>query len=182
MLGIVDNKEFFTSLSFKKEGDKIYLIGKSVNDIASSEYLYSFHKVKNSPAPAFNLDYEYAIQQGIRKLIQGKHIQSAHDCADGGLFITLLESAMPNNLGFDIVCDKTIRKDAFLFGEAQSRVVVSVSKEKEEAFINLLKKEAVDFSLLGEVSKGENSIDKQKIADTKELKNKFDTALANCLN
>ena len=49
-------------------------------------------------------------------------------------------------------------------------------------FINLLKKEAVDFSLLGEVSKGENSIDKQKIADTKELKNKFDTALANCLN
>ena len=181
MLGIVDNKEFFTSLSFKKEGDKIYLIGKSVNDIAS-EYLYSFHKVKNSPAPAFNLDYEYAIQQGIRKLIQGKHIQSAHDCADGGLFITLLESAMPNNLGFDIVCDKTIRKDAFLFGEAQSRVVVSVSKEKEEAFINLLKKEAVDFSLLGEVSKGENSIDKQKIADTKELKNKFDTALANCLN
>ncbi len=182
MLGIVDNKEFFTSLSFKKEGDKIYLIGKSVNDIASSEYLYSFHKVKNSPAPALNLDYEYAIQQGIRKLIQGKHIQSAHDCADGGLFITLLESAMPNNLGFDIVCDKTIRKDAFLFGEAQSRVVVSVSKEKEEAFINLLKKEAVDFSLLGEVSKGENSIDKQKIADTKELKNKFDTALANCLN
>lgn len=182
MLGIVDNKEFFTSLSFKKEGDKIYLIGKSVNDIASSEYLYSFHKVKNSPAPAFNLDYEYAIQQGIRKLIQGKHIQSAHDCADGGLFITLLESAMPNNLGFDIVCDKTIRKDAFLFGEAQSRVVVSVSKEKEEGFVNLLKKEAVDFSLLGEVSKGENSIDKQKIADTKELKNKFDTALANCLN
>ena len=182
MLGIVDNKEFFTSLSFKKEGDKIYLIGKSVNDIASSEYLYSFHKVKNSPAPALNLDYEYAIQQGIRKLIQGKHIQSAHDCADGGLFITLLESAMPNNLGFDIVCDKTIRKDAFLFGEAQSRVVVSVSKEKEEGFVNLLKKEAVDFSLLGEVSKGENSIDKQKIADTKELKNKFDTALANCLN
>ncbi len=182
MLGIVDNKDFFTSLSFKKAGDKIYLIGKSVNDIASSEYLYSYHKVKNSPAPAFNLDYEYAIQQGIRKLIQGKHIQSAHDCADGGLFITLLESAMPNNLGFDIVCDKTIRKDAFLFGEAQSRVVVSVSKEKEEAFINLLKKEAVDFSLLGEVSKGENSIDKQKIADTKELKNKFDTALANCLN
>lgn len=182
MLGIVDNKEFFTSLSFKKEGDKIYLIGKSVNDIASSEYLYSYHKVKNSPAPAFNLDYEYAIQQGIRKLIQGKHIQSAHDCADGGLFITLLESSMPNNLGFDIVCDKSIRKDAFLFGEAQSRVVVSVSKEKEEAFVNLLKKEAVDFSLLGEVSKGENSIDKQKIADTKELKNKFDTALTNCLN
>ncbi len=182
MLGIVDNKEFFTSLSFKKAGDKIYLIGKSVNDIASSEYLYSYQKVKNSPAPAFNLDYEYTIQQGIRKLIQGKHIQSAHDCADGGLFITLLESSMPNNLGFDIVCDKSIRKDAFLFGEAQSRVVVSVSKEKEEAFVNLLKKEAIDFSLLGEVSIGENSIDKQKTRNTKELKNKFDSALANCLN
>src|SRR5205823_2078196 len=61
MLGIIDNKSNMMSLGFKKAGDQIFLIGESVNDIASSEYLYSYHQVKNSPAPHFDLDTEFEV-------------------------------------------------------------------------------------------------------------------------
>jgi phosphoribosylformylglycinamidine (FGAM) synthase-like enzyme len=67
------------------------------------------------------------MHQVVKQLIKHKVIQSAHDVSDGGLYITLVESAMPNGLGFEIETDDAIRKDAFLFGEAQGRVVVSVS-------------------------------------------------------
>ena len=66
MIGIVPDKTKQTTLNFKNEGDFIYLIGKQVNDIASSEYLYSFHKLKKSPAPYFNLEEEYQMQNAIK--------------------------------------------------------------------------------------------------------------------
>jgi phosphoribosylformylglycinamidine (FGAM) synthase-like enzyme len=114
------------TLDFKQPGDLIYLIGESQNDIASSQYLASWHKILKAPAPYFDIDKEYAMHQVVKELIKHKVVQSAHDVADGGLYIALVESAMPNGLGFDIETDSSIRKDAFLFGEAQGRVVVSV--------------------------------------------------------
>ena len=81
------------------------------------------------------MDAEYKMQQTITKLIRSGAIESAHDVADGGLFITLLESSFTNNLGFEIVTSAEVREDAFLFGEAQSRVVVGVSEEQEDALI-----------------------------------------------
>ncbi|MDP7430022.1 MAG: phosphoribosylformylglycinamidine synthase subunit PurL, partial [Flavobacteriales bacterium] len=123
MLGIVEDKKHITSLAFKGKSDLIYLLGKCENDISSSEYLASFHGVKESPAPNFDLDVEYELQQTIIKLIRAGVVESVHDIADGGLFITLLESAMYKNLGFDITSCCEVRVDALLFGEAPSRVV-----------------------------------------------------------
>src|SRR4051812_20948697 len=111
MIGIVEDKANQTGLSFQNEGDQIYLIGKQVNDISSSEYVYSYHKIKNTPAPYFNLEEEYALQKGIEKIIRKGLINSAHDLSDGGLFITLFESAKENNLGFEIKTNASIRKD-----------------------------------------------------------------------
>ena len=181
MLGILDNKEFATTLAFQERGNRIYLIGESQNDIASSEYLYSFHKIKNSPAPYFDLEKEYQLQRAIRKLIQKGLIQSAHDCADGGLFITLLESAMANNFGFDISTDEDFRKDAFLFGEAQSRVVVSVKDTDEDAFIDFMGITSVEFSYIGDVTDEDIVIDGESFGNILEAKNVFDTVLENAL-
>ena len=177
MMGILESKENRMDIAFKNEGDLIYLIGRSQNDIASSQYLASFHKVKNSPAPYFNLDEEYEMHQVIKQVIKNKLVQSAHDCADGGLYISLLESAMPNNLGFSINSDFEIRKDAFLFGEAQGRVVVSVNKENQEEFIELLASSEVEFTLLGEVTPGTLSIDHEDFGSIKESKELYNTAL-----
>jgi len=172
MLGLLPDKENRMTMDFKKEGDKIYLIGQSQNDISCSDYLYAWHKVKLSPPPYFNLDEEYEIHQTILDLIKNKLINSAHDISEGGLFVTLFESGMYRNLGFEITATDDIRMDAFLFGEAQGRIVVSVSPEKEEDFIELMALSNVEFSILGEVKGNEMIVDDKSfglIEDAKKL-------------
>jgi phosphoribosylformylglycinamidine synthase II len=181
MLGVLKDKTNRMTLGFKNENDSIYLIGSSKNCIASSEYLYSYHKVKNSPAPTFNLDEEYEVQKAVKKVIKERIIQSAHDCADGGLFITLLESSMVNGLGFDISSDETVRKDAFLFGEAQSRVIVSVKKSDEDKFIDLMMATQAEFEYLGDVKGKEMIIDGESFGKVNEAKTIFDNALGELL-
>ena len=182
MLGVLEDKANRMTLNFKNEGDSIYLVGYSKNDISSSEYLYSYHNIKNTPAPAFNLDEEYEVQQAVKTIIKERVIQSAHDCADGGLFITLLECAMPNGLGFDISTDEEIRKDAFLFGEAQSRVIVSVKKSDEDKFIDLMMASRAEFEYLGDVTGKEMIIDEKSFGTVAEAKELFDTALGKLLS
>ncbi|MBN1988341.1 MAG: phosphoribosylformylglycinamidine synthase subunit PurL [Bacteroidales bacterium] len=177
MLGIVDNKNHQTTLAFKDKGHMIFLIGKTYNDIASSEYLYSYHKVKASPAPFFDLEEEYRMQQALATLIQLNLVQSAHDVSDGGLFITLLESAMPRNLGFDITTDAEIRSDAFLFGESQGRVVVTVSPSRETQFIDFMVENEIPFTTLGHVTKSEVRVDDVSFGFISDLKKVYDNAL-----
>ena len=181
MLGVLDNIKTKMTLDFKQAGDLIYLIGESQNDIASSQYLASYHKISASPAPYFDLDKEYEMHQVIKQIIRSELIQSAHDVADGGLYVTLVESAMPQKLGFDIETDEEIRKDAFLFGEAQGRVVVSVKPENQEAFVEFMATSEVDFSLLGTVTSGEFKIDNEDFGSVEPVKNVFDNVLHNIL-
>ena len=119
-------------------------------------------EIKESSTPNFDLDVEYDVQKTITKLIRSGVIESAHDVADGGLFIALLESSFTNNVGFEIVSSSEVREDAFLFGEAPSRVIVSVTEIGEDAFLDVLKDSSTPFMLLGHVTKG-------RIADEKEL-------------
>jgi phosphoribosylformylglycinamidine synthase subunit PurL len=177
MLGILRSKKDFMTLYFKNSGDIIYLLGESKDDIACSEYLYSVHGVKNSPAPAFNLDEEFSVQQSVLKLIRNGLIESAHDVSDGGLFVALAESGMHRLLGFDVSTDESKRKDAFLFGEAQSRVVVTVSPDKEDDFLSALDDAEIEFSTLGEVTKNEILIDSESFGSMAEAKLVYDTAI-----
>ena len=177
MLGILDTKSSMMTLDFKNVGDAIYLIGESKNDIASSEYLYSYHKIKSSPAPYFDLAKEYDTHQFIKQLIQSHAIVSAHDVADGGLFITLMESAMSRNLGFEIETEEDIRKDAFLFGEAQGRIVVSVPEAKQAEFIEIAATSAIEYTLLGTVTAGDILIDEQSFGHVSKYKSSFETSL-----
>ena len=178
MLGVIEDKSHITSLAFKGKSDLIYLIGKCENDISSSEYLYSYHGIKESPAPYFDLDHEQKVQQSITRLIHLGLIESAHDISDGGLFNCLLESCMHNNLGFDITTSSEIREDAFLFGEGPSRVVVSVLEVKEDRFLDSLKRLEVPFTLLGHVSRGEIRIDDTSYGDVSEYKQLYNDSLA----
>ena len=178
MLGVVEDKKHITSLAFKGKSDLIYLIGKSENDISSSEYLASYHAVKESSAPKFDLDAEYDMQQTIIELIRAGVIESAHDVADGGLFITLLESSFVNNVGFEIISSSAVREDAFLFGEAPSRVVVSVTETGEDAFLDALKTSKTPFMLLGHVTQGRVVVDDIDFGNVKEYKTIYNNSLA----
>jgi len=151
MLGILEDYDNMMTLDFKNEGDAIYLIGESHNDLGSSEYLRQVHRVQFSPCPRFDLDEEHHMQQVLRKAITEKHILSAHDVSDGGLFVTLMEKALPRGLGFDVAMNSKVRPDAFLFGEAQSRAIVSVAIKQKADFERFLSAEKQPFELLGHV-------------------------------
>lgn len=178
MIGLVEDKSKVMSLDFKQKGDLIFILGKSTNDIASSEYLVSYHGIEASPAPYFNLDEEYELHQSVKGLIQDGLINAAHDVSDGGLFVALTEMAMPNELGFDIVTDSEVREDAFLFGEGQGRVLVAVSEDQEDDFIERMAASKTSFTLLGHVTKGKMMVDDEHFGFIQEAKNLFDNALA----
>lgn len=182
MIGLLEDKALQTTLDFKAEGDVIYLVGESKNDISSSEYLYSYCKVKASPAPFFDLDTEFNVQNAISGLIKNKLVQSAHDVSDGGLFMNLLESAMASDFGFEITTDPAFRKDAFLFGEAQSRVVISTTASNSAALETELSKQNVLFTKLGTVKGKTVVIDGVNYGPVSEYKYAFDTSIEGYLN
>ena len=181
MLGILEKPENKMTLDFKKEGDAIYLVGESVNDIASSEYVYSYKGIKATPAPHFDLATEQKLQKAITSLIENKLIESAHDVSDGGLLVTLAESAFPRGLGFSVNSDASIRQDAFWFGEAQSRVLVSVDASKKAAFESALQAQGVKFSALGSVQGTDIIADGAKLSSVAAAYQSFDTALETAL-
>jgi phosphoribosylformylglycinamidine synthase len=181
MLGILDKKNQMT-LAFERKGDMIYLVGKSKNDISSSQYLINYHGIKNSPAPYFDMELEHHLQNVIMELIENKFICSAHDVSEGGLFISLLESSIPNQLGFDITTDSEIREDAFLFGESQSRVIVSVCPSNEDAFIDFMVKQNLQFITIGHVTKGELRIDDESFGFIKDYTTIYNNAIENIMN
>lgn len=181
MLGILEDPANKMTLDFKKEGDSIYLVGESVNDIASSEYVYSFKGIKATPAPHFDLPTEQKLQKAIVSVIENRLIESAHDVSDGGLLVTLAESSFPRGLGFSVNSDASIRQDAFWFGEAQSRVVVSVDASKKAAFESALQAHGVAFSVLGTVQGSDMIADGSKLSTVAAAYQSFDTALETAL-
>ena len=177
MIGIVPDKEKVMTLDFKQKGDLIFLIGDYTEDIASSEYLATYHSIKASPAPYFDLEKEFQMQQAVKGLISEDLVNAVHDVSDGGLYVSLVEMSMPRGLGFDIVSDADIRLDAFLFGEGQGRVVVSVTEEQEEAFVEYMVASGVNMTLLGHVTKGKLQIDEQHFGFISDAKTIYDNAL-----
>ncbi len=180
MVGILENLDQKMSLGFKHAGDCIYVLGVNRNDINCSEYLHHIMGVTHSPVPHFDLEEEYQLQTTLARLISNKLVKSAHDISEGGLFACLLESAMVNNLGINIHTDAAIRKDAFLFGEAQSRVVVSVNADIHAMFEAELK--GLPYTKVGTVTaQKEIVIDGDNWGYISDWKQAYDTSLERML-
>ncbi len=179
MVGVLNDSSMHTTLSFRHKGDMIFLIGKSRNDINGSEYIRKVYDINESIPPYYDAEEERQLQDIISKVINEKLVRSVHDVSNGGLFFTLLECAVPLEFGFDVTTDAEIRKDAFLFGESQSRVVVSVSAEKETAFIDYMIEQKHPFSILGHVTKGEIRIDDESYGYVADIKKTFESKMKN---
>jgi phosphoribosylformylglycinamidine synthase subunit PurL len=180
MVGLLGSVKDKMTLDFKEEGDLVFLLGTSKADIASSEYLHKVRGVEFSPAPYFDLEEEARLHEKLALLIKKGLIRSAHDISEGGLFVTLAESAMPGALGFDVVAsDYHIRKDAYWFGESQGRVVVSVSPDRVADFKTTLGDHP--FEELGFVTGGSFEVDGMDWGFVGEWKEKYDEAIENFL-
>ncbi len=177
MVGLLEDADNKMSLDFKDQGDIIYLLGNIKNDINCSEYLHKVCHVEFSPAPYFNLDEEFRLHETVSNLISKKLIKSAHDVSEGGLFVTLAESGFNRLLGFEVQqSSDEIRKDAFWFGEAQGRVVVSVNPSDSIEFEKLLD---ISFEKIGVVSSDNIIIEDEGWGNIREWREKYDNAIGN---
>ena len=177
MVGIIDDFGDRMTLDYKKAGDVIILLGKQQNDIDSSEYLHKLKKTEYSPAPYFDLDEELSVQNFVSAIIKEKLIQSAHDISEGGLAVTLIEKGFNRNLGFSVSAETNFRKDAYWFGEAQGRIVVSVSKLNVESVMQKAKEAGIETIQLGTVTNESIEVNGENWGSIREWKEKYDTAI-----
>ena len=178
MVGIIEDMKHRMTLDFKTAGDVIVLLGTQRNDIGSSEYLNKIKGVAHSQAPHFDLEEEFALHQLVTSLIKENKIKSAHDISEGGLIITLLESAFVNNKGFEVSSnDAALRTDAFWLGEAQSRVVVSTDAASVAAIEVLANQLGIAISIIGKVTDGTIQVNNEKWDAIASWKNSYDTAI-----
>jgi phosphoribosylformylglycinamidine synthase len=178
MVGIVEDMKNRMTLDFKNNGDAIVLLGTQRNDIGSSEYLNKLKGVTHSQAPYFDLEEEFALQQLVAELIKAGNVISAHDISEGGLIVTLLESAFFNNKGFDVnAVNSTIRTDAYWVGEAQSRVVVSCDANAITAIETLAAKFNIKSTIIGKVTEGDVLVNNENWGSISSWKNEYDTAI-----
>jgi phosphoribosylformylglycinamidine synthase len=182
MVGIVEDMKNRMTLDFKEVGDIIVLLGEQRNDIGSSEYINKLKGIAHSTAPHFDLEEEYALQQLVAQLIKDHSIQSAHDISEGGLIVTLLESAYFNNKGFEVSSNNsTLRKDAYWMGEAQSRVVISCKASSLASIEAAATKAGVKATVLGTVTNGTVKVEGEDWGNISVWKNQYDTAIENKL-
>lgn len=180
MVGLLEDINEKMTLDFKEEGAIIYLIGNSSDDIGSSQYISKIAGVEYSPAPHFELEEEYKLQQSLARLIDKKLVSSAHDISEGGLFVALCEAGFNRELGFSLQTKGGIRKDAFLYGEAQSRVVVTVALEHIQDFEKSL--EGFPAEKIGVVTSGEIVVDGDFWGTIDWWKEKYEGAIENYLS
>ncbi|HUP11868.1 MAG TPA: AIR synthase related protein, partial [Niastella sp.] len=182
MVGLLESVNEKMTLDLKTPGDIIFLVGKCVDDICSSEYLHKLLQVEFSPAPYFNLEEEYNMQQAVSLLIKNELVVSAHDVSEGGLLITLFESSFVNNLGFKVNDHESLRKDAWWFGEAQGRVVVSVKPQVRDRFVQQMGTAKTPFLEIGQVTDGKVFINNEDWGFSGDWKEKYDHAIGDFLN
>ena len=150
MVGVLPDVSRHATQDLKREGDILLLLGENSSELGASEYLYTEHGLELGFPPDINLQKERAVQQATQLLIQQGLCDTAHDCSEGGLAVALAEMAIVGNKGIKVELKETIRPDALLFGEAQSRIILSIEVSKLDAVRGLLGD--VPYQILGEVA------------------------------
>ncbi|SLM48621.1 Phosphoribosylformylglycinamidine synthase 2 [Nitrospira japonica] len=155
MVGLIEDADRAMTQWFKQDGDDIILLGSSREDLGGSEYLKVVHSREQGSPPFLNLETERHVQDCVLSLIRAGLVQSAHDCSDGGLAVALAEcciSTEDRRLGAVVTLPVgRLRHDAVLFGESQSRVVLSSKPENREAVLEHARQRGVPAEIIGGV-------------------------------
>jgi len=152
MVGLLDNIDDRIIGSFVSEGDVIILLGETRSELGGSEYVKQVTGKIQGPCPDLDLQVEKNLWETIHQLNHNKLIHSAHDLSEGGLAVSLFESAFPNSLGFTVEIQSDLRADHFLFSESQSRILISVPKENLDNALSAIKNSQTPYLILGDVS------------------------------
>ncbi|HHW03039.1 MAG TPA: phosphoribosylformylglycinamidine synthase subunit PurL [Thermoanaerobacterales bacterium] len=159
MVGLLEDVEKRCTMAFKKEGDVVVLLGENTDELGGSVYLREVMGVKGGRPPRLNLDVEKRVQDCCLKAIELGLVHSAHDVSEGGLAVALAESCIAGNTGFSGEIETELRHDAVLFGEGQSRIIMSLPEENLSLIQKIAGESNVNISVLGFVKQGNFKIE-----------------------
>lgn len=177
VVGLIEDLSYFTSVGFKNEGDVIYLVGQTYDELGGSEYLRLNDGIYGK-SPILDADKEKALHKTISSAIKAGFIKSAHDLSDGGLAVSLIESALAGNIGAKIQLEGNLLTN--LFSESQSRALVTVESAKSEEFENFTN--LVNITKMGIVQGQHLFINDKVDLDLNTLRDIYDNSLERYLN
>lgn len=163
MVGLVAHTRDITTQWFKDDGDVIFLIGQNGDDLGATEYLRVIHGETSGKVPEMDLAFEKKLQTTLLAAIQQGFVKSAHDISDGGLAIALAECCISNHeapRGASITVSDKLRADSLLFGETQSRVIVTTSADNSASVRKFFEDAKIPVAQIGTVGGDQLSINK----------------------
>ncbi len=167
MVGLIEDIAHLTTCWFKEENDVVVLLGEASAKLGGSEYLFQIQGLTKGPLPEFSLNKELAVHKTCMEAIRAGIIKSAHDCSEGGLAVALVECTVANPdrfLACEVELSSKVRPDSILFGETQSRIIVSIHESDLNQLQKTAQKHDAPMNVLGKVNPGplEININQQK--------------------
>ncbi len=160
------------SALFRNRGDAVYMVGDVSELFVNSDYGRQYLHLVDSPIMMTDeTEQRQYLTMILDALMLSESIFSLTEVGSGGLFGTLLRCCAPQHMGFDILCCREIRLDAFLFGEQGVRYIVSMDEPKENFFLQKLQEAQVNCCFLGRTTKGRIIIDGMDYGDARTFTN-----------
>ena len=183
MVGILDDIEKHLTQWFKDENDIIILLGKMKEELGGSEYLAYIQNIVMGPVPEVDLEYEKRLIEAILEMNDSKLLKSAHDISEGGLAVALAECCITGktSIGAKINIDYN-KPSAALFGESQSRIIISTKPEFKDKIKEIAEKYGIDFNEIGKVGGDRLVINDIINIEVEKLKEIYFTAIERYLN
>jgi phosphoribosylformylglycinamidine synthase len=127
IVGIIEDVRKAVRPGFRAAGDAVVLVGESLEELGGTEYLKTVHGLEAGAPPAIDLEQEKRSQEFLLDAIEARLVRSAHDLSEGGLAVALAECAFhgEGRIGCEIDLGGGLRDDALLFGESQSRILIT---------------------------------------------------------
>ena len=182
-LGLIENDISPISSSFKSVGDVVYLLGTSalntsMETLSGSEWAFINQELVVGKID-INLELEKKVQDICRELNTQGIIKSAHDCSEGGIAVAISECCINGSKGITVIAEIKKRWDAALFGEEQSRILISVDPLNQQQLVETCRKYSVPVMEVGYVSEKRISFGSFIQTDVDELRACWESGLSN---
>jgi phosphoribosylformylglycinamidine synthase II len=179
MIGLVEDLKHVTTMWFKEEGDLIVLLGENREELGAGEYLKVVHDLVRGEIPELDLEKEKRLQDACLEMIRSGKVKSAHDCAEGGIAVALAECCItsPVHLGARVKLEDKIRTDALLFGESQSRIIITVKPEDATFLEKIAKKHRIPYCKLGKAEGSSLNIEGMLDLPVSKLEEAYECAI-----